>query len=152
MKGINTFMFGYSAMPNSLRPCGLQPGFLSFTISQSLLKLVSIESIVPSNSLILCHPLLLLPSIFPSIRVLSNESAFPIGGQSVGVSASTSVLPVNIQDWLPLGWTGWISLWSNRLSSSPTPQFKSINSSALSFLYSPTLTSIHGHWKNDSLD
>ena len=67
--------------------------------------LMSIESVMPSNHLILCCPLL-LPSIFPSIRVFSNESLFPIGGQSIGVSASASVLPKNIQDWFPLGWTG----------------------------------------------
>ena len=75
------------------------------------------------------------------------------GGQSIGVSSSTSVLPMNAQDWSPLGWTGWISC-SPRDSqeSSPTLQFKSINSSALSFLHSPTLTSIHDHWKNHSLD
>ena len=73
------------------------------------------ESVMPSNHLILCCPLLLLPSIFPSIRVCSNESAFASGGQSSGVSASTSVLPVNTQ-WSPLGWTGWISLQSKGLS------------------------------------
>ena len=67
---------------------------------------------MPSNHLILCHPLLLLPSIFPSIRVFSNDS----GGQSIGVSASVSVLPMNIQDWFPLEWTGWISLQSKGLS------------------------------------
>ena len=88
---------------------------LSITNSQSLLKLISIESVVPSSHLILCHPLL-LPSIFPSNRVFSNESALHIGGQSVGVSASTSVLPKNIQDWSPLGWTGWFSLQSKGLS------------------------------------
>ena len=71
---------------------------------------------MPSNHLILCHPLLFPPSIFPSIRVFSNESALPSGGQSTGVSASTSVLPVNTQDWSPLGWTGWISLQSKGLS------------------------------------
>ena len=65
-------------MTDFLRPRGLPPGFWSFTVSQSLLKLVSIESVVPSNSLILCHPFLLLPSIFPSIRVFSNESALRI--------------------------------------------------------------------------
>ena len=70
-----------------------------------------------------------------------------------GVSASASFLPKNTQDWSPLEWTGWISLQSwDYQESSPTPQFKSINSSALSFLYSPTLTSIHDHWKNRSLD
>ena len=202
---------------------------------------MSTKSVMPSNHLILCCPLLLLPSIFPSIRVCSNESvlcirwpmywsfsfsissvkfslsvmynslrphglqhtklacpspnprvypnscplswwchpttsssvvpfsfhlqSFPVsgsfqmsqlfatGGQSIGVSALTSVLPVNTQDWSSLGWTGWISLQSKGLhESSPTPQFKSINCSALSFLYSPTLTSIHDHWKNHSLD
>ena len=70
----------------------------------SLLKLVSIESGMPSNHLILCRPLLFPPSIFPSIKVFSNESVFASGGQSIGVSAS--VLPMNIQDWCPLGCTG----------------------------------------------
>ena len=70
---------------------------LSFTISWSLLKLMSSESVMPSNHLILCCPLLLLTSIFPSIRVFSNESVFESGGQSIGVSASASVLPMNIQ-------------------------------------------------------
>ena len=79
---------------------------------------------------------------------------FASGGQSNGVSASASVLPMNIQAWFPLGWTGWISLQSPRDSqeSSPTSQFKSINSLALSFLYDPTLTSIHDYWKNHSFD
>ena len=71
---------------------------LSVTISWSLLKLMSIKSVVPSNHLILCHPLLLLPSVFPSIRVFSNESALTLGDQSIG--ASTSVLPMNIPDFL----------------------------------------------------
>ena len=71
---------------------------LSFTNSRRLLKLMSIESMVPSNHLILCHPRLLLPSIFPSIRVFSNESVLHIGGQSIGASALASVLPMNIQD------------------------------------------------------
>ena len=83
---------------------------LSITNSRSLLKLMSIELVTPSNHLILCHPLLLLPSVFPSIGVFSNESAFASADQSIEVSASTSVLPMNIQDWFPLGLTGWISL------------------------------------------
>ena len=87
---------------------------LSITNPQSLLKLMSIESVMPSNHLILCHPLFLLPSIFPSIRVFTNESFFASGGPSIGASAS--VLPMNIQDWFPLGWTGWISLQSKGLS------------------------------------
>ena len=90
---------------------------LSITNSQSLLKLVSTESVMPSNHLILCCPLLLLPSIFPSIRVFSNESALHIRWPSIGVSASISVLPMNTQDWSPLGWTGWIPLQSKGLSS-----------------------------------
>ena len=89
---------------------------LSITSSWSLLKLMSIESVMPSNHLIPCHPLLLPPSIFPGIRVFSNGQFFISGGQSIGVSASASVLPMNIQNWFPLGWTGWISLQSKGLS------------------------------------
>ena len=88
---------------------------LSITISQSPHKHMSIESVMPSTHLILCCPLLLLPSIFPSIRVFSNESALHIS-QHIGVSASVSVLPMNIQDWFLLGWTGWISFQSKGLS------------------------------------
>ena len=72
-----------------------------------------------SNHLILCCPLLLLPSIFPSIRVFSNESVFHIRWLKYGVSASASVLPVNIQDWFPLGWTGCISLRCKRFERTP---------------------------------
>ena len=126
---------------------------LSFTIFWSLLTLMSIESVMLSNHLIHCCPLFLLPSIFPSIRVFPLSQFFASGGQSTGVSASASVLPKNTQDWSPLEWTGWISLQSrDSQESSPTPQFKSINCSALSFLYSPTLTSIRDHWENHSLD
>ena len=89
---------------------------LSISDSWSPPKPMSIESVMPFNHLILCHPLLLLPSIFPSIRVFSNESAVHIRWQSIGVLASTSVLPMNTQDWSPSGWTGWISLQSKRLS------------------------------------
>ena len=89
---------------------------LSITNSQSLLKLMPIESVMPSNHLILCFPLLYLPSIFPSIRVFSNESVLRISGKNIGVSASASVLPMNIQDLFPLGSTGWISLQSKGLS------------------------------------
>ena len=99
---------------------------LSITNPWSLLKLRSIEMVMPSNHLILCHPLLLLPSIFPSIKVFSfiylffsrsflMSQFFASGGQSTGGSASTLVLPMNIQDWFPLEWTGWTSLQSNGL-------------------------------------
>ena len=90
---------------------------LSITNSQSLLKLISFETVMPSNHLILCHPHLLLPSVFPSIRVFSSESVLHIRWPKyTGVSASTSVLPMNTQDWSPLGWTGWISLQSKGFS------------------------------------
>ena len=89
---------------------------LSITNSQSLLKLMSIESVMPSIHLILCRPLLLTPSIFPSIRVFSNESVFASGGQNIGVSALVSVLPMNIQDCFHLGLIGWISLQIKGLS------------------------------------
>ena len=82
---------------------------LSFTVSWSLLKLMYIYSVMLSNHLILCQPLFLLPSIFPSIMVFSNESAFWIKYQSIGASVSASVLPMNIQGWFPLGLTGLIS-------------------------------------------
>ena len=89
---------------------------LSITNSWSLHKLMPIELVMPSSHLILCRPLLLLPPIPPSIRVFSNESIFAWGGQSIGVSASASVLPMNTQDWSPLGWTGCISLQSKGFS------------------------------------
>ena len=94
-------------------------------------------------------PICSCPQSLPASGSFPMTQLFAWGGQSIGVSASTSVLPMNTQGWSPLGWTGWILLQSKGLS---TPQFKSINSSALSFLHSPTLTSIHDHWKNHSLD
>ena len=123
-----------------------QQASLSITTSQSPPKLMSIESVMPSNNLILCRPLLLPPSIFPSIRVFSNESAFCIRWPkywsfSFNISPSNELRTDFLQDWL---------VWSpcsprDSQESSPTPQFKSINSSALSFLYSPTLTTIHDY-------
>ena len=98
-------------------------------------------------------PLLLLPSILPWIRVFSKSWLFTSDGWSIRASASVSVLPMNIQDWLPLGLTGW-SPCSPRDSqeSSPTPQFESITSLALSLLHGPTLTSVHDNWKNHSFE
>ena len=98
-----------------------------FTIYQQLLKLMFIESVMLSNHLVLCHLLLLLPSIFSSIRVFSNESYFTLAGQSTGASASPLVLSMNIQDWFPLGLTGW-SPWCPKdfQESSPAPHFKNI--------------------------
>ena len=90
---------------------------LSFTISQSLLKVMSIMSMMPSNHLILCHPLLLLPSIFLSIRVFSSGLALCIKCQSIRASSSASVLIMNIHGWFPLGLTGLIASHSKGLSS-----------------------------------
>ena len=106
-----------------------------------------------SNHVILCLPLLLLPSIFPSIRVFSNESALRISGQGIGALVSASVLPMNIQDWFPLELTGLISLQSrgvSRVFSSTIIQRH--QPLALSLLYGPALTSIHNYWKNHSFD
>ena len=119
---------------------------LSLTISQSFPKFMSIESVLLSNRIILCPAVLLLPAS----RSFPMSWLFVSGGQSIGASFSTSVLPVSIQGWLPLGLTGLIFLLSQE--SSPALQFKSINSSALSLLYGPTLTSIHGYWKDNCFD
>ena len=120
-----------------------------YTISQSLFKLMSIESVMPSNHLILCHPFLLLPSVFPSIKVFSNESVLHISGQSIGVSASASVIPMNIQNWSPL--TGWIFLQSKGLSRvfSNTIQKHQFFSTQLSLVQ---LSHPHDYWKNHSFD
>ena len=127
---------------------------LSITNSWSLLKLMSIKSVMPSNHLILCHPHLFLPSIFPSIRIFSNESVLHIRWPKYW-SFSFSISPSNEylglisfrMDWLDL-----LAVQGILKESSPTPQFKSINSSVFSFLYGPTLTSIHDYWKNHSFD
>ena len=126
---------------------------LSITNSWSLPRSMSIESVMPSNHLILCHPLLLLPSIFPRIRVFSNESALRIKWPTYW-SFSFSISPSNEHPGLISFRMDWLDLLAvqGTLKSSPIPQFKSISSSALSFLHSPTLTSIHDHWKNHSLD
>ena len=140
--------FSCSVVSNSLRPHGLQharPPSPSLTLRAY------------SNSCPLsrwCHPTI-SSSVVPFSSCLQSfpvSGSFPMsqffasGGQSIGVSASASVLPMNIQDWFPLGWTGWISCCpGDSQESSPTPLFKSINSLALSFLYSLALTSIHGY-------
>ena len=90
--------------------------FLSFTISRSSLKLMSMELLMPSKHLILCHPLLLLPSIFPSVRVFSNELALCIRWSKYWSFTSALVISMNIHDWFPLGLTGLISLQSKGLS------------------------------------
>ena len=125
---------------------------LSITNSQSLLTLMSIESVMPSNYLILCHPPLLLPSTFPSIRVFSNESVLRIRWPKYW-SFSFNISPSNEHAGLISFRMDWLDLLTVQGTlDSPTPQFKSINSLALSFLYSPTLTSIRHHWKDHGLD
>ena len=122
---------------------------LSFTISWSLCKLMSIELVMPSNYLILCHPLFLLPSIFPRVRVFSSESTLHIRWPKYWSFSFSIIPPKEIPGLISIGWTGWISLQSKGLSrvfSSTTVQ--SNDSSALSFLCGPTLISIHDYWKH----
>ena len=154
-KNFSSVQFSHSAMFDSLwphepqharPPCpspapGVYPN--SCPLSQWCHSTIS-SSVVPFSS---------CPQSFPASGSFQTSQLFTSGDQSTGVSASTSVLPMNTQAWSLLGWTGWISLQSKGLSRvfSKT-QFKNINSSALSFLYSPTLTSIPDHWKNHSLD
>ena len=126
---------------------------LSITNSWSLLKLMSIKSLTPSTISSSIIPFFSCSQSFLESRSFRVSQFFSSGGQSVGVSALVSVLPMNIQEWFPLGWTNWISLQSKgllRVFSNNTVQKH--NSSMLSFLYSPTLTSIHDYWKNHSLD
>ena len=153
---LSSVQFTHSVASNSLRPHESQharppcpsptPGVHSDScpLSQWCHPAIS-SSVIPFSS---------CPQFLPASGSFPMSQLFAWGGQSIGVSASASVLPMNTQDWSLLGQTGWISLQSQEDSqeSSPTPQFKSINSSALSLLHSPTLTSIHDHWKNHSLD
>ena len=117
---------------------------LSITNSWSLLKLISIKLVMPFDHLILCHPLLFLPSIFASIRVFSNESIICIRRAKYWSFSSS-----NEHSWLICFRIEWFDLLAvqGTQESSPTPQFRSINSSVLSFLNNPTLTSIHDYWK-----
>ena len=132
-----------------------RPPSLSITNSWSSLRLMSIESVMPSSHLILCRPLLLLPPIPPSIRVFSNELTLHMRWPKYW-SFSFSICPSKEHPGLISFRMDWLDLLAVQgtlnSESSPTPQFKSINSSVLSFLHSPTLTSIHDHWENHSLD
>ena len=146
--------FNLSVMSNSLQPHGLQltrppcpsptPGVYlnSCPLSRWCHPTIS-SSVIPFSS---------CPQSFPASGSFQMNQLFASGGQTIGISASTSVLPVNTQDWSPLTWTGWISFQSKGLSRVFSNSSKSINSSALSLLHSPTLTSIHDYWKNHSLD
>ena len=126
---------------------------LSITNSRGLLKLMSIESVMPSNHLILRWSLLLLPSIFPSIKAFSNESVLRIRWPKCW-SFSFSISPSKEYSGLISSRMDWLDLLAvqGTLKSSPIPHFKSINSLVLSFLYSPTLIPMHDHWKNHSFE
>ena len=129
------------------------PASLSITNSQSFLKLVSIKPVMPSNYLILCWPLSSCLQSFPASGYFPMSQFFTSDGQCIAASVSASVLPMTIQDWFPLGLTGWISLQSKGLSrvfSNTAVQKHQF--SALSFLYGPTPTSLHNYWKNHSFD
>ena len=116
---------------------------LSFTVSQSLLRFMSIELVMPSNHLVLCQSLLLLPSLFPASGSFPISLLFPSGGQNFGGSASASVLSMSIQSWFPLDGLVWSACSpKDSQESSPTPQLEGINSSVLSLPYGSTLTSV----------
>ena len=149
-----TVQFSLSVVSESLRPQALQhtrppcpsptPGIYSNSclLSQWCQPTIS-SSVIPFSSCL---------QSFPASGSFPMSQFFALG-QNIGVSASASVLPMNTQDWFPLGWTGWISLQSKGLSRVfSTPPFKGINSSVLIFFYSPTLTSIHDYWKNHNFD
>ena len=152
---ISSVQFNRSVVSDSLRPHELQhatppcpspsPGVHSNSGPWSRWCHPAISSsVIPFSS---------FPQSLPASGSFPMSQLFAWGSQSIGVSALASVLPMSTQDWSPLGWTDWISLCPrDSQESSPTPQFKSINASVLSFLHSPTLTSIHDHWKNHSLD
>ena len=159
VSGIFWLLLSCSVMPDSLRPHGLQHTRLPCSsLSPMSLKLMSIKLVMPSNHLILCHPLLLLCSVFPSIRVFSNEWALCIRWPKYWSSASA--LPVGAIS-TPNKYSGFIPFridWINFLAVQGTlksllqHQFESINSLAFSLLYGPTLTYIRDYWKNHGFD
>ena len=127
--------------------------FLSLTVFWSLPKFMAIALMMPSSHLILCCPLLLLPSIFSSIRVFSSESALHIMWPKNWGFTFSIVFPMNIQGWFPLRLTGliWFAIQETLKSLLPTSQFESINSLALSLLYGPTLTTVCEYWKDHQI-
>ena len=154
----STFPHQFSSVaqlcPTLCDPWTAHQASLSISNSQSSPKLMSIESVMPSNHLIICRPLLFPPSIFPSIWIFSNESVFHIrwpkywsSSFNISLSNEYSGLISFMIDWFDL-----LAVQGTLKSSSLTPQFKSINSSVLSFIYSATLTSIHDCWKNHSFN
>ena len=152
MYNISSVQFSPSVVSDSPQPHEPQAS-LSITNFRSSPKPMSIKSVMPSNHLILCHPLLLLPSILPSIRVFTTESVLHIRWPKYW-SFSFNISSSNENSGLisfRIGLVGSPCSPRDSQESSPTPQFKSINS-ALSFFHSPTLISIHDHWKNHSLE
>ena len=151
---INSVQFSRSVVSDSLRPHESQHARPPYSSPSPRVHSDS----RPSSPW--CHPAIsssvvpfsFCPQSLPASQSFPMSQLFAWGGQSIGVSALASVLPKNTQDWSPLGWTGWTSLQSKRLSrDSSNITVQSINSSALSFLHSPTLTSIHDPWENHSL-
>ena len=149
----NMYQFSRSVVSSSLRPpmdCST-PGF---PVHHQLPELTQTHVHWVGDAIQPSHPL--SPPSPPAFNLSQHQGLFQCVSSShqvakLLVSASASVLPMNIQDWFPLRLTGWISFLDSQ-ESSQTPQFKSINSSVLSFLYSPTLTSIYDYWKNHSFD
>ena len=131
--------------------CAAREASLSITNSWSLLKLISIESVMPSNHLILCHLLLFPPSIFPNIRVFSSESTLRTRWPKYWSFSFSSSNEYSGQISFRMDWFDLLAV-QGTLKTSPTPQFKSINSSSFSLLYSLTFTSIHDYWKSHSFD
>ena len=143
-------LFSSSVVWDSLQPCGLLHT-MSFTVSQSSPKLMSVESMILSKYFIFCLFLSLLPSIFPASGSFPMSQFFPSSGQSTRTSATD--LPMNIQGWFPLGLTGLTGfLPKDSQESSPVPQFQNISSSVLSLLCGPFLTLVHDCWKKHSSD
>ena len=147
--------FSHSVMMTLCDPMtAARQASLSITNSQSLLKLMSIEAVMPSNHLILCHPLLLLPSIFPSIRVFSNESVLHIRWPKYW-DFSFSISPSNEYSGLISFTMDWFNLLAVQGTLKSLLQHHSSKASILwhsAFFYSPTFTFIHDHWKTHSLD
>ena len=153
-KFFSSVQFSRSVVSYSAAPwTAARQASLSITKPWTPPKPMSIESVMPSNISSSVVPFSSCPQSFPTSGSFPMSQLFAWGGQSIGVSASTSVLPMNTQDWSSLGWTGWISLQSKGLSRIfSNTQFKSINSLVLSLLHSPALTSVHDHRKKHSLD
>ena len=155
------FAFAYYLLFSSVQLLCCVQLFVTLWTAAHQVSLSITNSGVYSNSCLLsqwCHPIIsssvvpfsTCPQSFPASESFQMSQLFASGGRSIGVSDSASVLPVNRKDWSLLGWTDCSPRASQE--SSPTPQFKNINASVLSFLYSPTLTSIYDYWKNQSLD